>query len=189
MMEQAESESWSEESEKEEDANKELILQTKHGRKPLDDSISNIWLLWRNTFDAPVLLQSTRQHVTIQLADKFVTIVHASSLYLGRRILWQELGLLNLKDKTWLVMGDFNAHFSIDERQGGRILLATAIEDFISFASSNDLMEASSTGQPENEQLIEQVYQQEAIVEELLDQEESILQQKTKVKWETQGER
>ncbi|KAF5192918.1 hypothetical protein FRX31_017495 [Thalictrum thalictroides] len=50
-------------------------------------------------------------------------------------------------------------------------------------------LQQKSKQEPDNEALIEEMYTQESIVENLLDEEAMILQQKTKVKWENEGER
>ncbi|KAF5188866.1 hypothetical protein FRX31_021548 [Thalictrum thalictroides] len=106
----------------------------------------NIWLLWRNNFSSPKLIMIDRQHITMEIEGLLISIVHARSLHVQRRDLWKQLTDLNNTGMPRLIAGDFNAHLYVNERKGGRVPLAAAIQDFTDFVDENLLVEAHSTG-------------------------------------------
>ncbi|KAF9594086.1 hypothetical protein IFM89_027361 [Coptis chinensis] len=84
-----------------------------------NQQLPNIWLLWKEGFSAPNLIHRSNQQLTIECNGSIVTMVHASTLYVQRRSLWQELAHLNPLNTPWSIMGDFNAYLSPSEKKGG----------------------------------------------------------------------
>ncbi|XP_026398770.1 uncharacterized protein LOC113294598 [Papaver somniferum] len=59
----------------------------------------------------------TNQCITVEVGGVLVTEVHTNSYTINRKELWQDLCDISLMDKPWLILGDFNIVFSIDEKK------------------------------------------------------------------------
>lgn len=84
-----------------------------------------IWCLWdANSWNVEVL-ESSDQYVHLKVYWKnqmpwWITVVYANPYYMRRNQLWDDL--VRLADSTndsWVVLGDFNATLTDNERKGG----------------------------------------------------------------------
>ncbi|XP_026420055.1 uncharacterized protein LOC113316036 [Papaver somniferum] len=67
----------------------------------------------------PVVMNSSRQAITIETEGVLISFVHASCFRVTRRSLWQQLCSVDI-NTPWLVMGDFNCVLRNEEKRGGR---------------------------------------------------------------------
>ncbi|KAF9591014.1 hypothetical protein IFM89_001224 [Coptis chinensis] len=111
-----------------------------------NQQLPHIWLLWKEGFSALNLIHCSNQQMTIECNGSIVTMVHASTLYVHRRSLWQELVHLNPLNIPWLIMGDFNAYLSPSEKKGGLRPTFASMEEFRDTVNMNQLIEAPSIG-------------------------------------------
>uniref|UniRef100_A0A803PQB7 DUF4283 domain-containing protein n=1 Tax=Cannabis sativa TaxID=3483 RepID=A0A803PQB7_CANSA len=104
-----------------------------------------ILLLWRKKFVNIEVIEDSKQHVHCvikmigQKKDFFASFVYGANTVEGRRDLWSALSKTNVT-KAWVILGDFNAVFNHDDRQGGNAVSASELED------SNDWVVKSSVG-------------------------------------------
>ncbi|XP_026450923.1 uncharacterized protein LOC113351073 [Papaver somniferum] len=108
-------------------------------------SIGNIWILWKDVFDQPEVINTSRQAITIKVDGVFMSFVHASYIQVFRRRLWQQLSLHDLT-VPWLIMGDFNCVLHGDEKKGGHEPRPSCINEFSDWMDNNNLFEADSLG-------------------------------------------
>ncbi|KAF9606635.1 hypothetical protein IFM89_027316 [Coptis chinensis] len=80
--------------------------------------------------------------MTIECNGSIDTIVHASTLYMQQRSLWQELAHLNPLNISWLIMGDFNAYLSPSEKKSSLRPTSASMEEFRDTVNMNQLIEA-----------------------------------------------
>ncbi|KAF9605030.1 hypothetical protein IFM89_013196 [Coptis chinensis] len=73
-------------------------------------------------------------------------MVHASSSYVQRRVLWDELSHVGLSVEAWMIIGDFNIVTRNAERKGGRLPCQIAVLDFNDFINSNWLVDSTTLG-------------------------------------------
>ncbi|XP_026417152.1 uncharacterized protein LOC113312630 [Papaver somniferum] len=77
-------------------------------------------LLKLNLLNEDDLLESisnTKQEIIVEVGGSIITGIHASSLTVDRRELWNSLEEINSLNKPWLIIGDFNAVLSIDAKK------------------------------------------------------------------------
>ncbi|XP_026378660.1 uncharacterized protein LOC113273107 [Papaver somniferum] len=108
-------------------------------------SIGNLWILWSEDIEEPVVLNMTRQAITVKTEGVFISCVHASYTQVFRRILWSQLSVVD-STTPWLVIGDFNCVLRNDEKKGGRDVLTSSINEFSDWMEENGLFEADSLG-------------------------------------------
>ncbi|XP_026411021.1 uncharacterized protein LOC113306280 [Papaver somniferum] len=106
----------------------------------------NICLLWSASIKDPVVVSITKQAITVDIGGQLVTGVHADSLTLNRRSLWEDLTVISSLNKPWIIIGDFNAVFSMEEKKGGRKPLTTAMLDFNNCIQNCEIIQAPKTG-------------------------------------------
>ncbi|XP_062118352.1 uncharacterized protein LOC133831968 [Humulus lupulus] len=94
-------------------------------------------IVWRKIFVKVKIIEESNQfdHCLVKMAgvqqDFVVTFVYGFNSIEGRRDLWEGLQRLALMDKAWLVLGDFNAHFSGKDRSGGKPISNLELVDSI----------------------------------------------------------
>ncbi|XP_026399714.1 uncharacterized protein LOC113295597 [Papaver somniferum] len=71
-------------------------------------SIGNLWILWSEDIEEPMVLNSTRQDVTVKNEGVFVSCVHASYIQVFRRRLWCQLAVVDTTT-PWMDNGLFEA--------------------------------------------------------------------------------
>ncbi|XP_062118859.1 uncharacterized protein LOC133832549 [Humulus lupulus] len=83
-------------------------------------------IIWRKIFAQVNIIEESNQyvHCVVKLDGMQqvfgVTFVYGVNSIEGRRALWEGLQRPALMDKAWLVLGDFNAPFSGQDRSGGK---------------------------------------------------------------------
>lgn len=110
-------------------------------------------LLWNNSVAAVNTIAMTDQliHVKIDCTGTstafFATFVYGLHSRTDRKPLWDSLIQLgaNLMD-PWIVMGDFNAYLSPDDKMGGNPVRNHEITDFYDCVSQLELMDLQSVG-------------------------------------------
>ncbi|XP_026433635.1 uncharacterized protein LOC113331064 [Papaver somniferum] len=82
-------------------------------------NIGNLWILWSANIEDPVVVNMTRQAITIRTEGVLISFVHASYIQVFRRRLWSQLSAVDTTT-PWLIMGDFNCVLRQDVKKGGR---------------------------------------------------------------------
>ncbi|KAF9614628.1 hypothetical protein IFM89_019605 [Coptis chinensis] len=108
--------------------------------------VPNIWLIWKASLPSLTMVYFSNQHITVEIENVLITIVHAHYTAVQRRQLWLELSNINLLNLPWMIMGDFNAYLSISEKKGGNNPSSSAMNDFRNFITNNQMMEVPSSG-------------------------------------------
>ncbi|KAF9595272.1 hypothetical protein IFM89_038407 [Coptis chinensis] len=83
--------------------------------------VPNIWLIWKSSLPSPNMIYFSNQHITVEIENVLISIVHAHCTAIHRRQLWLELSNINPLNLPWMIMGDFNAYLSISEKKGADI--------------------------------------------------------------------
>ncbi|XP_026434745.1 uncharacterized protein LOC113332413 [Papaver somniferum] len=91
---------------------------------------SNIWLFWSKSISTLKVVSITSQVITVEVGDVLVSGVHAHVNMVQRRFLWSEMKFISDLKKPWLILGDFNAVLSIEEKKGGRTPSRRSMLDF-----------------------------------------------------------
>ncbi|XP_026396268.1 uncharacterized protein LOC113290895 [Papaver somniferum] len=111
-----------------------------------DNNKGNIWLFWNCSIQAPIVIQSSSQCITVEVGGVLVTGIHANSYTVNRRDLWKDLYETSLLEKPWLLIGDFNIVLNADEKKGGRSPLNSAMSDFNDSVDACGLIQAPKSG-------------------------------------------
>ncbi|XP_026396222.1 uncharacterized protein LOC113290847 [Papaver somniferum] len=119
--------------------NKKIIHNTSATSK------GNLWLLWNISIKEPMVISNTKQAITVDVVGHLVTGVHASNFTIHRRVLWEELSVISTFNKPWMIIGDYNAVLSMEEKKGGRNPLTTAMLEFNKYIQNCELMQAPKT--------------------------------------------
>ncbi|XP_026433532.1 uncharacterized protein LOC113330952 [Papaver somniferum] len=82
-------------------------------------NIGNLWILWSANIEEPVVVNMTRQAITVRTEGVLISFVHASYIQVFRRRLWSQLSAVDTTT-PWLIMGDFNCVLRQDEKKGSR---------------------------------------------------------------------
>ncbi|XP_062103730.1 uncharacterized protein LOC133814836 [Humulus lupulus] len=94
-----------------------------------------ILLIWKAHLAQIDVIQENAQllHCRVRICsrnqDFCLTIVYGSNNLETRRLLWHDLANLHLPIKPWIILGDFNAAFNINDRIGGRPISVKEMED------------------------------------------------------------
>ncbi|XP_026416756.1 uncharacterized protein LOC113312216 [Papaver somniferum] len=105
----------------------------------------NIWMLWSDSIKPPSIVSCTSQEITISVGDTLITGVHASSLTVDRRELWNKIEEINSLNKPWLVIGDFTVVTCQEEKVGGLKPLRISMLEFNNCLSSCSLISSPKT--------------------------------------------
>ncbi|XP_062101816.1 uncharacterized protein LOC133807782 [Humulus lupulus] len=98
-------------------------------------------ILWRKGIANMSILEDSPQlvHCQIRLVGHktsfFVTFVYGFHSIDTRRSLWHDLSRLSLSVKSWMVIGNFNAPFSVGDRTGGCSLDSSELVDSVGWKS------------------------------------------------------
>ncbi|XP_026416875.1 uncharacterized protein LOC113312326 [Papaver somniferum] len=87
------------------------------------------------------------QMVTVKIGEVLVSGVHAHVKKSQRKFLWSEMEIISQLQKPWVVLGDFNAIISPEEKFGGKAPNRISMMDFIHCLNEYNLIQAPSTGQ------------------------------------------
>ncbi|KAF6135763.1 hypothetical protein GIB67_028619, partial [Kingdonia uniflora] len=80
--------------------------------------LGNLWCLWKFSFNAPVLVAASSQHLTISYDGLLLSAIHGLASISARRALWTDMESIANLNLPWLAIGDFNCIRSWDERSG-----------------------------------------------------------------------
>ncbi|XP_026383716.1 uncharacterized protein LOC113279231 [Papaver somniferum] len=94
----------------------------------------------------PFVISLSDQAITVEVGDTFVTGIHAASLTVQRRSLWEELVDISLMNKPWLAMGDFNTVMREEEKKGGLRPMRISMMEFNNCLYQCGLMQAPKIG-------------------------------------------
>ncbi|XP_026384105.1 uncharacterized protein LOC113279645 [Papaver somniferum] len=106
----------------------------------------NIWLFWNKSISQPQVISVSSQMITVSVGDVLVSGVHAHVKVVQRRFLWSEMQLVSDLNKPWIVLGDFNAVISQEEKVGGRLPNETAMLELSECLNQCELLPAPKTG-------------------------------------------
>ncbi|XP_026448145.1 uncharacterized protein LOC113348541 [Papaver somniferum] len=110
-----------------------------------DSCIGNLWVMWSLNVSDPVVLNCSKQAITIGVDGVHISFVHASSVQTTRRNLWNELNM-GAQQVPWLVIGDFNCVLRNDEKKGGVTPRTIVVNEFSDWLDDNSLFEAEALG-------------------------------------------
>ncbi|XP_062100823.1 uncharacterized protein LOC133806751 [Humulus lupulus] len=104
-----------------------------------------ILVIWRKTFVKVQVLMEHKQFLhclvtfsSLQL-EFVVSFVYGFSTVVERLDLWRGLSSIQVSNKPWLVVGDFNAVFNYDDRLGGKRVNANEIMDSTAWLAFSQL--------------------------------------------------
>ncbi|CAN1164443.1 hypothetical protein LINPERHAP2_LOCUS25565 [Linum perenne] len=107
-------------------------------------------LWWVGNFQINVL-SCNEFYVDVQVNENpsfFLSCVHAPNSPSERASLWNHLGTLRDRpEDPWIILGDFNAITSNEDKEGGRVVDYVAVEPFNDFIFNNGLMDMGFRGQ------------------------------------------
>ncbi|XP_026378690.1 uncharacterized protein LOC113273139 [Papaver somniferum] len=102
--------------------------------------------MWSSSIQKTKSILLSEQSITIEVGDSLVTGIHAASLTINRRSLWNDLVTISKLEKPWLVMGDFNTIMSEDEKKGGLNPLLISMLELNNCLHSCGLIQAPKNG-------------------------------------------
>ncbi|XP_026442505.1 uncharacterized protein LOC113342057 [Papaver somniferum] len=85
--------------------------------------------------------------VTVSIGEVLISGVHAHVKKIHRKFLWSEMEIISQIQKPWVVVGDFNAIISPEEKFGGKAPNRSSMMDFLNCLNECNLIQAPSTGQ------------------------------------------
>ncbi|XP_026417378.1 uncharacterized protein LOC113312860 [Papaver somniferum] len=94
----------------------------------------------------PQVISVSSQMIIVCIGDVLVSGVHAHVKAVQRRFLWSEMKLLIDLNKPWIVLGDFNAVLTQDEKVGGKLPNINSMLEFSDFLNQCELLQAPKTG-------------------------------------------
>ncbi|KAF6134137.1 hypothetical protein GIB67_013534 [Kingdonia uniflora] len=84
-----------------------------------DCELGNLWCLWQNGLQDPVLVTGSPQQITIIHEGILISAIHGKVTISSRRALWADMIIIAALNLPWLAIGDFNCIRNWDERSGG----------------------------------------------------------------------
>lgn len=92
-----------------------------------------------------------QQQITVSTSfdnkDCFCTFIYASTSYLSKRFLWQELQTMRTSfSNPWMMIGDFNVVLGGHEKQGGCLPHSSSCSDFQAMSDTYDMVHFSTSG-------------------------------------------
>ncbi|GAU43510.1 hypothetical protein TSUD_399030 [Trifolium subterraneum] len=99
----------------------------------------------------PVVISLDDQHVacSITVQDKVfgIAAIYASTCYIKRRLLWDNLSVLcNQYNISWCFMGDFNVIMGHHEYRGSSVPASLPMSEFQDWSNANDLLHLQTRG-------------------------------------------
>ncbi|XP_026382114.1 uncharacterized protein LOC113277170 [Papaver somniferum] len=110
-----------------------------------DTCIGNLWLIWSLNVADPVVVNCSKQAITIGVDGVHVSLVHARSVQITRRSLWRQLDMGSFQ-VSWLEIGDFNCVIRNEEKKGSAAPRTAVVNEFSDWMDDNSLFEAESLG-------------------------------------------
>ncbi|XP_060968731.1 uncharacterized protein LOC133036230 [Cannabis sativa] len=115
-------------------------------------SSKRIILIWQAKFMHVEVLLDNEQFIhskvkIVGLIEEFYfTAVYGSNCPAERKLLFEKLAALGMLNRPWLILGDFNAMFNFQDRNGGKQILTKDIEDAQKWLSLGQVEEVSCSG-------------------------------------------
>ncbi|XP_026447002.1 uncharacterized protein LOC113347531 [Papaver somniferum] len=106
----------------------------------------NIWLFWNKNIQQPQVILVSSQMLTVSVGDVLVSGVHAHVKAIQRRFLWSEMKIVSDLNKPWIILGDFNAVLTHDEKVGGKVPNRNSMLEFSDCLNQCELLQAPKTG-------------------------------------------
>ncbi|XP_062100345.1 uncharacterized protein LOC133806236 [Humulus lupulus] len=111
-----------------------------------------ILLIWKAHLVKIDILQESDQllHSRVCLLgrshDYCISIVYGSNHLETRKVLWYDLSTVQRPVKPWIILGDFNVVFNVDDRLGGRPISVKEMEDARQWLDLGEAAEMKSLG-------------------------------------------
>ncbi|XP_061993882.1 uncharacterized protein LOC133711805 [Rosa rugosa] len=112
----------------------------------------NLWVLGQEALQ-PTVISSTDQQITFSCSLDgllcVITAVYARTTIVGRRMLWQDLSMINTSQvygRPWVVFGDFNCILGAHEKRGGGSPNLTSCMDFQQMCTVCGLIDIPTKG-------------------------------------------
>ncbi|XP_026428564.1 uncharacterized protein LOC113324456 [Papaver somniferum] len=83
---------------------------------------------------------------SVEVGNVLVSGVHAHVKMVQRRFIWSEIQLISDLKRPWLVIGDFNAILTMDEKVGGNSLSRRSMLDFSDCVNACELLQVPKVG-------------------------------------------
>ncbi|XP_026454012.1 uncharacterized protein LOC113355377 [Papaver somniferum] len=106
----------------------------------------NIRLFWNKGIQQPQVISVSSQMLTVSVGDVLVSGVHTHVKVIQRRFLWSEMKIISDLNKPWIILGDFNAVLTQDEKVGGKVPNRNSILEFNDCLNQCELVQAPKTG-------------------------------------------
>ncbi|XP_026378819.1 uncharacterized protein LOC113273290 [Papaver somniferum] len=94
----------------------------------------------------PQVISVSSQMITVSVGDVLVSGVHAHVNLVQRRFLWSEMKLISDLNKPWIILGDFNAILSQDEKIGDKSPNRNSILEVSDCLNQCELIQAPKNG-------------------------------------------
>ena len=89
------------------------------------------------------MFSNSDQEITLDFGNSLsgfrISFIYANVLVSARKRLWDSLSSIAPSDKSWLLIGDFNAILGAHERSGGRLPNSSSCADFANMIAVNSL--------------------------------------------------
>uniref|UniRef100_A0A803QH07 Reverse transcriptase domain-containing protein n=1 Tax=Cannabis sativa TaxID=3483 RepID=A0A803QH07_CANSA len=102
-----------------------------------------------NWSQIPLIIHGSLQHngmEWLKCSAFYLIAVYGSIISSERKILFEKLAGLGVLTKPWIILGDFNAMFCFQDRNGGKQFLAKYIEDAQTWLSLGQVEEIKGSG-------------------------------------------
>ncbi|XP_021996282.1 uncharacterized protein LOC110893484 [Helianthus annuus] len=118
------------------------------------DKGTRIIARWNSDVLDVIVLAQTSQVMHLQIIFKldkkvlFCSVVYAANYYINRRDLWYQLYLHKafVSDKPWVIMGDFNSAFSLEDHSMGTSSISIGMREFQECVSDIEVFDINRSG-------------------------------------------
>ncbi|XP_062080526.1 uncharacterized protein LOC133785295 [Humulus lupulus] len=111
-----------------------------------------ILIIWRKTFVRVIIIEETNQyvHCVVKMASQrhafSATFVYGLNTMEERKRLWKSLPRFTFPAKSWVILGDFNAIFTVKDRSGGKPVSKLELTNSSQWLARNQVESLKSTG-------------------------------------------
>jgi hypothetical protein len=115
-----------------------------------NNNTPNLWCICKTSI-TPTILQSSDQHVSFTFSHNHcvfgVSAIYASTSYLHRRVLWNQLSNLhNLHSIPWCCIGDFNAICGAHEHRGATSPASLPMNEVVNWSDASNMLHLPTRG-------------------------------------------
>ncbi|XP_060960756.1 uncharacterized protein LOC133031294 [Cannabis sativa] len=113
---------------------------------------NRILIMWRKNYARVIVIKEDPQSVYCyvkmsgQSKAMCITFVYGYNTAEERKSLWEDLMGVQIPAASWLVTGDFNALFDIEDRKGGNLVTLGDVEDATNWLAKSHLVPLIKTG-------------------------------------------